>query len=73
MAKLDMTKNGLVVGKALPAKDGYKLTPGAAGEAFNTHDDTIVAVRLAIIGMYKAQGLSEAQAIAKFNELNPNG
>lgn len=65
---IKVTKQGLLTGKANPAKDGYSLT---AGEAFNTHDDTIIAVRLAVIGAYKAAGMSEADAVAKFNELNP--
>lgn len=40
-------------------------------EAFNAHDDLIAAARLAIIGMYQAEGLSYGDALAKFNELNP--
>lgn len=69
LIKVTNQPQGMLTGKAMPARDGYSLT---AGEAFNTHDDTIIAVRLAVIDMYKSEGLSEADAIAKFNKLNPN-
>lgn len=44
-----------------PDNLGFGLSGAAAGKA-----------RDAVIGMYKAQGMSHADAVTKFNQLNPN-
>lgn len=74
MAELiKMTKQMIAAGKASPASSGYKFDVfGDDLTTFTGNGPIAEQVRLAIIGSYKAQGLSEAQAIAKFNEQNPN-
>lgn len=67
-----MTKQMIAAGKASPASSGYKFDVFGDDPTFVSNGPIIEQVRLAIIGSYKAQGLSEAQAIAKFNELNQN-